>query len=233
MYSRAAVARVRTFTAALSATELRTFASSRMHNDRRKDRGRAHYLDPVETIESGAMQTRPSPVTSTPVCSKFFSFVLNRSNNFFYQPGTTAKDMVVDLGATLTRATPKEDAVVQFMAELSQYYQLSPDSNFIFLPFPSRRDVHAIMNAEAPPALQCKYPYFLKTWRTNPLIAHIKLGKHLCFALCDTCVEFREAQQKSKSHKELLQLKAAQLAHHQEVKRERQKYYVRRDKGTR
>ena len=177
------------------------------------------------------MQLRPGLVANTRVCAKFFSFVLDRSNNYLYQPGTPGKPMVVDIANLHPRKTPKEDTVVQFMAELSQYYQLSPDSNFIFLPFPSRRDVHAIMNAEVEPSLHCGYPYFLKTWRANSLITHIKLRKHLRFALCDECVAFREAQLKANSHAELLALKDAQLQHHKEVKLERQKYYIRRDRG--
>ena len=38
----------------------------------------------------------------------------------------------------------EEDAVVIFMLDIAKYYQLSPDNEFVFLPFPKRAVVHSI-----------------------------------------------------------------------------------------
>jgi hypothetical protein len=173
-----------------------------------------------------------SPVDNIGVCAKFFVFATGKSTNFLYQPNHRSNQMIGDLETNYIRPTPKEDAICLFMKDLSQYYQLSPDKDFVFLPFPKRTVVHDIYMDSALDHQKCHRGFFLKVWRTNRLITHIKLRKHLLFALCDTCVDFRDLQLVHHTHAERLILKKAQLEHHLFVKAERQLYYYRRDKGA-
>ena len=196
-----------------------------------KKRGRQYYLDPPEAAEAGTLHPQPRPIDNKRVCAKFFSFAVGKSNNFLYQPSTPTKTMAMDLHTSIFRKSPKEDMVVGFMQELSQYYQLSPDKDFIFLPFPKRSHVYTVMTGEVDPSRICQESYFLRVWRHSGLCSHIKLRKQLRFALCDVCVEFRERQLTQLSIPERLQMKKAQVDHHQFVKMERQCYYLRQDRG--
>jgi hypothetical protein len=138
---------------------------------------------------------------------------------------------VVDIEHHIFRMTPKEDAIAMFLKDLAEYYQLSPDNPMVFLPFPKRSTVHQIFMDQAAADARCHKQYFMQVWRKNPLCSHIKLRKHLRFALCDTCVDFRDLQMKQQTSLQRLILKKAQLEHHAFVKKERQLYIWRRERG--
>ena len=61
--------------------------------------------------------------------------------------------------------------------------------------------------------------YFMEIWRQNPLVSHIKLRRHLKFALCDECVRFRELQMLHMSTVERDALRRAQVLHQIFVKK--------------
>jgi hypothetical protein len=189
-------------------------------------------LDAIDAATTGNLTASSQPRGNVPVCAKFFSFATGKSTNFLYQPNHVGSQMISDLETDIFRATIKEDAIVMFMKDIAQYYQLSPDKEFVFLPFPKRSVVYDIYLDQASPDQVCHRSFFLQVWRKNELITHIKLRKHLLFALCDTCVDFRDLQLVHHTHTERLLLKKAQLEHHNFVKMERQLYYYRREKGA-
>jgi hypothetical protein len=188
-------------------------------------------MDAPATIEDGLLEDRPRPFSNVPVCAKFFCFATGKSTNFLYQPCHPGSALALETSVDRMRPSPVEDAIVVFMCDLGSYYQLSPDTDLIFLPFPKRKFVHQLYMDEAPVEMNCTLPYFLSVWRKSPLTTHIKLRKHLRFALCDECIEFRDLQLKHQSSADRLELKNAQIKHHKFVKCERQLYYCRRDKG--
>jgi hypothetical protein len=94
--------------------------------------------------------------------------------------------MVEVLAQARFRPTAKEDRIVLFMDELSGYYQMAPDSDFVFLPFPKRAFVHQVYQSQAAPGLTVNKSYFMKVWRTNPVCSRVKLRRHLRFACVTT-----------------------------------------------
>ena len=132
------------------------------------------------------------------------------------------------------RKRAKFNQIVMWLLGIAAFYQLSPDSNFTFLPFPRRRDVFNLFLVEMQEEDE-KFKYdkstFFKTWRIHPDTNDIKLRKHLRFAMCDTCIKFRELREQttdSIAQKDLFKL---QRQHHDFVKNERTCYYCRRAKG--
>jgi hypothetical protein len=222
---------IRRYVGALRPPEARKYCISRIENVRGLKRSRRYYLDPPDKVADGSLSVHCAPHGNTPVCAEFFSFAVGKSKNFLYQPAHRSKNMIEILEPNIFRSRPKEDAIVVFMKDIAQYYQLSPDKDFVFLPFPKRSVLHDIYMDQASESEKCHPGFFLYTWRKNPLITHIKLRKHLQFALCDTCVDFRDLQMVHHSTADRLILKRAQLAHHTFVKMERQLYYYRRAKG--
>ena len=76
------------------------------------------------------------------------------------------------------------------------------------------------------------FQYFKKVWRTDDRLSHIRLRKHMQFALCDKCVRFYSDFMNLRSspdqeHKADVQRKAQ--AHWQFVRQERDSYYMRRN----
>jgi hypothetical protein len=231
-YPVAAVRAIRHFVNRLRPTAIRQYCINRIQVNDALDRGRTYYLDAAEIATNNRLTLSGSPVGNVHVCVRFFAFATGKSTNFLYQPHHRTRDMLLNLESNVIRPTPKEDAIILFMKDLSQYYQLSPDKDFVFLPFPKRSVVHDIYMDTALDYEQCHRAFFLRVWRSNRLITHIKLRKHLLFALCDTCVDFRDLQLVHHTTAERLLLKRAQLEHHEFVKAERQLYYYRRDKGA-
>ena len=233
-YDVASVRGIRHYVSSLTRTQQREFCKSRIiTNPDLASRHRSYFLE-EPAIAADCRQdltVAARPINNLAVCAKFFTFATGKSLNFVYQPNQPGTQMRVDIETIIDRATPKEDAVVIFMRDISRFYQLSPDDDCVYLPFPKRKVVHQIYMEQGPPQHRCHMQYFCKVWRSNPLITHIKLRKHLRFALCDTCVEFREMQLVKKTTAERWELKRAQLGHHMSVKKERQMYYWRRDLG--
>jgi hypothetical protein len=209
----------------------RKFCQLRMFIDPRFERGRQYFVDAPELIEEGLLMDAPRPYNNTHVCSKFFCFITGKSTNFLYQPSQAGAVMRLDISQNIVRPTPKEDAIVLFLLDLRQYYQLSPDNDMVFLPFPRRQFVWQLHMDDCADDERCRKSYFLRVWRTNPLTRNIKLRKHLRFALCDECIEFRELTLLDQTAVERAALKIAQVLHHRFVKWERQLYYIRRARG--
>ena len=235
-YGTNAVKRFRQFTSAMSPTNQRAFCARRIAEAAPKGTGtrrtRTYFLDAESTATADLLSLNPSPSGNTQVCAKFFGFVVNKSANYLYQPTRPGKAMVELMSQARFHPTRKEDAVVLFMNELSGYYQMAPDSEFVFLPFPKRAFVHQVFQNQAAPENQVDHSYFMKVWRTNPICTRIKLRRHLRFALCDDCVDFREQELEQPTGKARADLKKSMVDHYDFVKLERQLYYIRRAKGV-
>jgi hypothetical protein len=162
-----------------------------MHVAPRGMRKRRYYLDDPTSIEQGEIGKYLSPDGSIQVCAHFFSFVTGKSMNFLYQPGESGSEMVEDIQCSRWRKCLKDDAITQFLRDISKFYQMSPDTADVYLPFPKRSVVASIYNKQAETSLKCHEGYFITVWRRNPLSKHIKLRKHLRFALCDELLDLK------------------------------------------
>jgi hypothetical protein len=222
---------IRRYVGGLRAPKARAYCISRIVDEPGLKRSRRYYLDDPDRVADGRLSVNCAPFGNIAVCAKFFAFAIGKSTNFLYQPSHLSSHMCENLETNIFRTSPKENAIVIFMKDIAQYYQLSPDKDFVFLPFPKRSVLHDIYMDQASENERCHRAFFLSVWRENALITHIKLRKHLLFALCDTCVDFRDLQMVHHSTADRLLLKKAQLAHHTFVKMERQLYYYRRAKG--
>jgi hypothetical protein len=228
----AAITNIRRFVGGLRPPSVRQFCIARIYNDPQlRERARRYFLDsPRQSVKVNGIRLygMPNPKAKIAVCVKFFKFVIGKSTNFLYQPGYRGREMVETAAKFRFRRSPKTDAVVLFMMDIAQYYQLSPDKKFIFLPFAKRQFVYDLYQEKADKALHCGKQFVLAVWRENALCNHIKLRKHLLFALCDTCVEFRDVQLLKHTHAERMSLRRAQIQHHDFIMDERRLYYWRR-----
>ena len=86
-----------------------------------------------------------------------------------YQPAQPGYDIVLDTYFDPMRQTPKEDAVVRFMKDLGDYYQLSPDKHLVFLPFPKRKFVHHLYMDEATDDEKCHPQFFYGCVADKPI----------------------------------------------------------------
>ena len=106
------------------------------------------------------------------------------------------------------------------MRRIATYYQNDPTTTRVTLPFHSKKVVFELYILEVPDP--CKDSYFFKVWRKE--VTKVILRKWLRFALCDTCIGFRETHQALQSPEEKKKLRAAETKHYMFVKRERGAY---------
>ena len=161
------------------------------------------------------------------------------SRNFVYQPGHTDKKMKVDrkpnVSAHRTSASRKLSLIVSWLLALASMYQFSPDSQNILLPFRNKAAVfglfvHELEMKQEPST--CSLSYFRNVWSSEEDVRHIKIRKHLRFAICDTCVELREQFEKARGNdKERQRLKNEIRRHVKFVRKQRRSYKARCDKA--
>lgn len=209
----------------------KTWASSRMVVKEGKEGSERYdyYLDAPNVC---SLQDYRSPLdlqlrNGVKVCRKFFTWAGGLSNKFVSEVHVLPKSR--DSGPRRVRS--KEAIIVSWLLDLKASYEQSPDSDLTFLPFVNRRTVLGLLEDEVercrPRPGKSMYSYFCKVWRGNETTNKLKLRKHLRFAKCNDCVEFRERRADTRDPREIAGIQQQVAAHHREVKQERSAYYER------
>ena len=233
VYSVDQCTKITAYCKALSGGDRRSFAVSRILQPRSTSR-KQYYMDPPASVDNDLLRVTVAPHGNLRVCAAFFRHVVGCSTTFISQPSIPSKRMCRELPGRI-RKRPKFNQVVMWLLAIAAFYQLSPDSNFIFLPFPRRRDVFNLFlleMKEEDDEFECDPSHFFKTWKEHVDTNNIKLRKHLRFAMCDTCINFRELREETRDSKAQKELFTLQKEHHDFVKNERTTYYCRRMKGA-
>ena len=197
-YSPAAVMRIRGYFHKLTEHERRGFVSNRMRLEKTSTGSNKHafYLEDPALLENTVfcpLTLRAPMVGLRKVCGSFFKWCTGASNNLVYQPASGSKTFLVDRATRSPRARPKYASCETWLEDLSKYYQISPDSDFVFLPMANKSAVWELFKRDMKEKGKDagSENYFMKTWRKSPALQNIRIRKYLRFAKCDDCVEFR------------------------------------------
>ena len=165
--------------------------------------------------------------------SEWFMFVAKITRHMIDQPNVPGKERLQTTFDSPQRETPGENAVLFWLLRLSKYYQVSPDSEKIALPFATKRVVHGLFEDEREELdlPEVKYSHFCGTWRQLKELEDVVLRKYLRFAKCDDCVGFRTDRAKTNDPQLLDGIRRREWAHKCMVKAERGSYWLRRKRA--
>ncbi len=170
-------------------------------------------------------------------CRDWFNFVLGISRDKVTQPGVmdaryNPSAATVRRGyARRARPALRWCLVVNWLLMLSVYYLHDPAHEFIYLPFAQRQAVYDLFAADHKtefPSGVCHYSWFKHIWKNDSRVTHIRLRKHLRFALCPDCAGFINTRFHALGEDVRKDIKAKERAHAVFVRREREAYYSRR-----
>jgi hypothetical protein len=219
--------------------QTRVFVSHRVfygedeeESDGQERRNRRFFLDKrIRTPLRDQLDERES------VCVRYMCWALDISTNVIYQPRTKTKRMQVTRAPRMEGqdySSLKSVAIVTWLVLLGSYYQFDPTSALVFLPFGARWIVHSLYMSDQEDnphnVPEVSETYFLHCWRHNPDTKHIRLRKHLRFALCDECLRLREAQEAARGDPEAMaKVRKDVRAHRDFVRQQRRSYYRKRN----
>jgi hypothetical protein len=202
------------------------------------------YLESLDSMQGYRARGEPVP-TRLPVlltendkcCRDYFNWVLGISRDRIDQPGSPGRFFNPEaarsgrLRANATRPAKVWNMVVQWLLLIATFYLHDPTKPHIYLPFAHRKAVYDLFETENHIDEEdhiCHPSYFNYIWANDPGICHIRLRKHLRFALCPLCVKFMSARYHTMAEVDRTKLKAAEFLHSRFVRAERQSYYNRR-----
>ena len=169
------------------------------------------------------------------VCLEWFTFVLDVSTSFIYQPHIPEKEFQVELTGRVNTKREKTEAVVAWLLELAKWACLEPDTDKIALPFASWRAVWGMYMSDQPgsglPTVSASH--FKRVRRREKRVRHIVLRRYLRFAKCDDCVEYRRRRNATRDPKKLAVINKEERSHKCHVREERGSYWRRRDRARR
>lgn len=215
-----------------NSTDRRAFLSARyMQRQDDKARGSGSFKTDsptvcrLQTFSSGGDTLPLLPLETIQVCANFFHWA------YYVSRAQTSGDLAGRVHRhkrSKTKNSYRQWDIEQWLVDLSQYYQLQPDSDIVLLPFANRASVYEIFIADEGKDGNVHSSYFHKVWRTSDRTKHIRLRKHLRFTKCDTCVDLRERKSRTMDRKLLDQIRQEEYEHYEFVKAERGGYYLRR-----
>ena len=201
------------------------------------------YLEPLSVLQQYQLEGSIAIVygayfSSTDRCCRdWFNWVLGISRDKITQPGVTdarynpSAATVRRAYARSTRPALRWCLVVNWLLLLSVYYLHDPAHEFIYLPFAQRQAVYDLFTADHKaefPSGVCHYSWFKYIWRNDARVNHIRLRKHLRFALCPDCAGFINTRFHALGEEVRKDIKAKERTHAVFVRREREAYYDRR-----
>ena len=219
----------------LSTLDRRHFMANRLGEEyalsgRHRGKGphKAYYLDNVEHVRMGNLKVTASKKLRR-VCQTFFVFALGVSTCAVSQPTSGTKTFVVESQGTKFQPRRKAQHVTDWLLDFAQYYQISPDNDFVYLPYADRASVYDMYKTQTEMAsgTPASKTYFIALWGTEVALQHIRIRRWLRFALCDDCVGFRLRRSETMDHKAREAVKVEERAHHKFVTGERGSYYKR------
>ena len=170
-------------------------------------------------------------------CRDFFDWVLRISRDKITQPGSADTKFNPEaprsgrLRSNATRPAKVWNMVVQWLLVISTFYLHDPTKPHIYLPFAHRKAVHGLFESEHRRDDEedlCHGSYFNYVWGQDSRVTHIRLRKHIRFALCPECVLYMTTRYHAMGEDERDKLKAKEFKHSRFVRAERQSYYDRR-----
>ena len=173
-------------------------------------------------------------------CRDYFNWVLGISRDRVDQPGSADPHFNPEaartgrLRANATRPAKVWNLVVQWLLVIATFYLHDPTKPLIYLPFAHRKAVHDLFESElhGEDKEDISHPaYFNYVWAHEPGLAHIRLRKHIRFALCPLCVKFMSARYHTMAEVDRAKLKGQEYDHSRFVRAERSSYYDRRRKA--
>ena len=233
------VLRVRSFWYGLSATDRRQFLASRIVADFAPNCRGAHakpmkhyYLESVDVIREGKLRLGCS-VNMRRVCRVFFEFATGTTGGGIYQRSVASRDFVVSSGNRQVRRRHKADGIEAWLGNFASFYQISPDSDYTYLPYANKEVVYGMyeedMKRSGMPV--AKKGYYNDVWRSSDELSHIRIRKWLRFATCDLCVDYRKRRDETNDDKLRVEIKAEEKTHHIFVSGERGSYYKRQTRA--
>jgi hypothetical protein len=202
------------------------------------------YLESLEVMQGYHASKSEVPTRLTALltednrcCRDYFDWVLNISRDRISQPGSGSPGFHPEaarngrLRANATRPAKVWNLVVQWLLVIATFYLHDPTKPHIYMPFAHRQAVHDLFESEQredDEADICSPSYFNYVWGNDPGLKHIRLRKHIRFALCPLCVKYMSARYHTMAEVDRTKLKAAEFAHSRFVRAERQAYYNRR-----
>ena len=201
------------------------------------------YMEPLSTLQgyyaTGSVDSVCGAYFSVKdrCCRDWFNWVLGISRDKITQPGV-ADDRYNANAATVQRGYARRARpavrwclVVNWLLMLSVYYLHDPAHEFIYLPFAQRQAVYDLFHADHRvefPSGVCHFSWFKFIWKNDSRVNHIRLRKHLRFALCPDCAGFINTRFHALGEDVRKDIKAKERAHAIFVRREREAYYGRR-----
>ena len=82
------------------------------------------------------------------VCQNFFKWCVNVSSNGVYQPASGSRQFLVAAKQLKERPARKAMHVIGWLQEFAKYYQISPDNDYIYLPYANRSAVYKMYEDE-------------------------------------------------------------------------------------
>ena len=202
------------------------------------------YLESLEAMQGYRSEGKAVPsrlpmllTEDNKCCRDYFNWVLGISRDRIDQPGSPEQFFNPEaarngrLRANATRPAKVWNLVVQWLLVIATFYLHDPTKPQIYLPFAHRKAVHDLFETEHHNEEEeqiCHPSYFNYIWANDPGIAHIRLRKHLRFALCPLCVKFMSARYHTMAEVDRNKLKTSEFLHSRFVRAERQSYYNRR-----
>jgi hypothetical protein len=236
LYKPTEVLSVRSFWYELNATDRRQFIANRIEDvdTGGLDPTRRFYMDPPEVIAEGELKLAASKRCRR-VCQTFFKWCVNVSFNGLYQPTSGTRQFLVAAKQLKERPARKAMHVIGWLQEFANYYQISPDNDYTYLPYANKSAVFNIYkdewNEREGRGDCAKERYFLALWSLEPKLRHIRIRKYLRFAKCDDCVSFRARRDNTRDTKAREKIKKEEKEHHVFVTGERDSYYKRAGLG--
>jgi len=110
---------------------------------------RVFHLDHPRSITESMLHMKvdlpTKPTQLQFVCGKYFTWVLQVSNNFIYQPNSSSKRMLVESKPRVAaRESPKLYKIISWLLVVASFYLFSPTSSDIYLPFANRTAVWSL-----------------------------------------------------------------------------------------
>ena len=205
------------------------------------------YLEPLAVMRGYHANQTEVPTRLTVLlteenrcCRDYFNWVLGISRDRVDQPGSSDPHFNPEaartgrLRANATRPAKVWNLVVQWLLVISTFYLHDPTKPHIYLPFAHRKAVHDLFESESHAEDVddiCHPAYFNYVWANDPGLGHIRLRKHLRFALCPLCVKYMSARYHTMAEVDRKKLKGQEYEHSRFVRAERSSYYERRRKA--
>ena len=201
------------------------------------------YLEPLPALQKYQMEGKIDIIYGSffsdedRCCRDWFNFALGISRDKVTQPGVpddrynpTAANVQRSYART-ARPALRWCLVVNWLLLISSYYLHDPAHEFIYMPFAHRHAVYDLFQADHKadfPNGVCHLSWFKFIWKNDPRVAHIRLRKHLRFALCPVCAGFINTRFHALGENVRKDIKAKEREHAIFVRREREAYYDRR-----